>query len=188
MISLDTQTTTDIFFTVILVRLLKANTPPLPKCFDSLKSETQFIPDRMQQVGFLKKNTPKEAHVFHLRLPKDSSLLRTDYSVNFYLARSKVSSIIFEAIGPFRDYNGGMILKQGELFYQFQDAFPLTAKKSSELLENFFFSLNPIESQATLPLFCLETLFRQFLEAQKAELSQKDDYFLSIEEKQRVYN
>ena len=183
-ISLDTQNHSDIFFTVVLVRLVKPNKHSIQKYFEKVQSTVQFIPDRAQQVGFLRKNHPKEANVFHLKIPKDPSLLRADYSVNFYLARAKIASILFEAIGAFRDYNGGMILKQGELFYQFQDSFPSIAQKKPELLENFFFSLSPIEAQATLPLASLQVLFHQFLEAQKEELLQKEDYFLRIEEKQ----
>ncbi|NDD58501.1 MAG: peptide ABC transporter substrate-binding protein [Chlamydiae bacterium] len=76
-----------------------------------------------------------------------------------------------------------MILKQGELFCLFKDSFPTLSQKNHELLENFFFSLNPIETQATLPLTTLKNLFNLFLEATKTELSKKDHYFLKIEEK-----
>jgi len=183
-ISLDTQNLSEISFTVVLVRILKPNQLPIKKHFEMINAEMSFISDRTQQVGFIRKNYPKEANVFHLKIRKDPSLLRADYSVNFYLARNKATAILSEAIGPFRDYNGGMILKQGELFYQFQDSFSDVAQKNPELLENFFFSLSPIEAQATLPLFSLTTLFSQFLEAQKRDLSQKEDYFLRIEERQ----
>ncbi len=183
MISLDKQTVSEIVFIVVLVRLLKPAQIPLAESFHSLQSEAEFIPDRLQYVGFLRKNHPKEANVFHLKIQKTSDLLRTDYSVNFYLARQKVASLLSKAIGSFRDYNGGMILKQGELFYQFKEAFSQIAQKNSELLENFFFSLNPIEMQATLALTSLQILFHQFLEAREVELVKKDDYFLKIEEK-----
>ncbi|MBS0627220.1 MAG: hypothetical protein JSS09_03300, partial [Verrucomicrobia bacterium] len=123
-ISLDTQNLSEIFFTIILVRITKSGQQSIKSLFDSINSLAQFIPDRTQQVGFLRKNYPKEANVFRLRIPKDPSFLRADYSVNFYLARNKATSLLHKAIGPFRDYNGGMILKQGELFYQFQDSFP----------------------------------------------------------------
>ncbi len=183
MISLDKQTVSEIVFTVILVRLLKPEGKSLSESFQNLDDEVEFIPDRLQHVGFLRKNYPKEANVFHLKIAKNSSLLRTDYSVNFYLARQKVASLLTKAIGPFRDYNGGMILKQGELFYQFKESFALISLKNSELLENFFFSINPIEMQATLPLASLQVLFRQFLEAREIDLVKKDHYFLKIEEK-----
>ncbi len=183
MISLEKQTTSEIIFTVILVRLFKPGQRSLSQSFQELQPKVQFVQDRLQHLGFLRKNHPKEANVFHLKIDKDSSLLRTDYSFNFYLARQKAATLLFKAIGSFRDYNGGMILKQGELFYQFKESFLLIALKNSELLENFFFSLNPIEMQATLPLDSLQTLFRQFLEAKEIDLSKKDDYFLKIEEK-----
>lgn len=183
MISLDRQTSTEIFFTVILLRLQRSGQVSLQKKFEKVSSSIRFIPDRVQQVGFLKKNCPKEANVFHLSLPKDPSLLRADFSVNFYLARQKVVFLLNETIGSFRDYNGGMILKQGELFCSFKDSFPTLSQKNHELLENFFFSLNPIETQATLPLESLIHLFKLFLEGTKVELNKKDHYFLKIEEK-----
>lgn len=183
MISLDRQTSSEIFFTVILVRLQKSSQASIQKKFEKLCPAVRFIPDRIQQVGFLKKNSPKEANVFHLALPKDPSLLRADFSVNFYLARQKVVLLLNNALGHFRDYNGGMILKQGELFSLFKDSFPSLSQKNHELLENFFFSLNPIETQATLPLPSLSHLFHLFLDATKTELSKKDHYFLKIEEK-----
>ncbi|MCX6989888.1 MAG: peptide ABC transporter substrate-binding protein [Chlamydiae bacterium] len=183
MISLDRQTSSEIFFTVILVRLQKTSQHSIQKKFEKKCPSIRFIPDRLQQVGFLKKNSPKEANVFHLALLKDPSLLRADFSVNFYLARQRIVSLLTDALGHFRDYNGGMILKQGELFCQFKDSFPSLSEKNHELLENFFFSLNPIETQATLPLFSLSNLFNLFLEATKTELSKKDHYHLKIEEK-----
>ena len=183
MISLDRQTSSEIFFTVILVRLQKSSQLSLQKKFERLPPTIRFIPDRVQQVGFLRKNSPKEANVFHLAFPKDPTLLRADFSVNFYLARQRVVSLLNDTIGNFRDYNGGMILKQGELFSLFKDSFQTLSQKNHELLENFFFSLNPIETQATLPLPSLTVLFNLFLDATRNELSKKDHYFLKIEEK-----
>ncbi|MBM3207562.1 MAG: peptide ABC transporter substrate-binding protein, partial [Chlamydiae bacterium] len=183
MISLDRQSSSEIFFTVILVRLHKQGQSSIQKKFEKLSHSVRFIPDRIQQVGFLRKNSPKEANVFHLALPKTPSLLRANFSVNFYLARQKIVHLLESTIGHFRDYNGGMILKQGELFCLFKDSFQKLSQKNHELLENFFFSLNPIETQATLPLKSLTTLFTLFLTAIKADLPRKEDYFLKIEEK-----
>ncbi len=183
MISLDRQTSSEIFFTVILLRVHKPSQLSIQQKFQQYIPLLRFIPDRVQQVGFLKKNHPKEANVFHLALPKESYLLRADFSVNFYLARQRIVALLNDTIGNFRDYNGGMILKQGELFCLFKDSFPTLSEKNHELLENFFFALNPIETQATLPLTSLTSLFNLFLEATKTDLSKKDHYFLKIEEK-----
>lgn len=179
MISMDKQTPTDMFFTIVVVRLLKSSDYPLEKCFRKMAG-FQFIPERVQTVGYLRKRTPKEANVFHLLVPKDSHVLRADSSVNFYLARKKVMQILQEALGEIRDFNGGMILKQGELFSQFKDAFKEVAEKNHELLENFFFSLNPIETQATLPLSSLQNLFNFYLEAIKADLPKRESCFWKL--------
>lgn len=181
MISLDKQTPTDMVFTLVVVRLLRRMDLPLEKCFQKTVPQVQFIPERVQTVGYLRKRIPKEANVFHLTIPKDRCILRADSSVNFYLARQRVIQILNDALGEIRDYNGGMILKQGELFSQFKDSFKEVAERNHELLENFFFSLNPIETQATLPLSSLTKLFYLYLEAIESELLKKESCFFKIE-------
>ena len=119
---------------------------------------------------------PKEANVFHICIPKDRSILRANSSVNFYLARQKVFSIISDVLGEVRDYNGGMILKQGELLSQLKHSFEGTAQKNQELLENFFFALSPIEAQATSSLNSLKTLFTLFLEAMNDDLPKRESF------------
>lgn len=180
MISFERQTISDLIFTIILVRKLDKGELPLKEIFQKRAGNFQFSSDRTQNVGYLKKNIPKEANVFHLSIPKDRALLRADSSVNFYLARQQVVNILTKVVGEVRDYNGGMILKQGELFSQFKHSFREIASKNAELLENFFFGLSPIETQATLPLTSLETLFNFFLEGLGANLTKKEDHFLKI--------
>ena len=180
MITLDKQTPTDLIFAIVMVRILKEEDLPIEQCFSKVKGDFQVISERVQIVGYLRKKRPKEANIFHVRIPKDHSVLRADSSVNFYLARHKVVSILNEAFGEIRDYNGGMILKQGELFLQFKQLFKEISEKNHELLENFFFSINPIEMQATLSLSALETLFDLFLESLKDDLPKRNSYFLKI--------
>ncbi len=178
MISFDGQTASDLIFTVILVRLLHQNDLSLKECFQNVQEPFQFTSDRVQKVDYLQRKIPKEANVFHLHILKERSLLRLDSSVNFYVARQQVVNLLTKAIGEIRDYNGGMILKQGELFSEFKCVFKEIAQKNEELLENFFFGLSPIEVQATLPISSLETLFSLFLEAIGTDLVKKEQYFL----------
>ncbi|HSX04200.1 MAG TPA: peptide ABC transporter substrate-binding protein [Rhabdochlamydiaceae bacterium] len=186
MISLEKQTPTDMYFTLVLVRLLKRTDQPLEKCFQRSSTPVKYIPERVQTVGYLRKRTPKEANVFHLVIPKDRGILRADSSVNFYLARQKVVQILHEVLGDIRDFNGGMILKQGELFSQFKDIFKEVAERNHELLENFFFSLNPIEMQATLPLSSIQKLFYLYLEAIEVEMPKKESCFWKIEKDKNI--
>lgn len=164
MISLDQQTINEVWFTVILVWIAKKERSPLKNVFENISGNFTFQLDRIQTVGYLKKKYPIEAHVFRLSMPKDTSLLRADSSLNFYVARQEVSSILLETIGEFRDYNGGIIVKQGEILCQFKQCFQEVAKKFPDLLENFFYSITPIERQATLSFEALKTLFSLFLE------------------------
>ncbi len=181
MVNFDKQGPSELYFTVLIVRNLQKGDVPLEEAFSELPASCRFIPDRVQNVGLVRKKNPKEANVFHLCIPKDHSILRTDSSVNFYLARQKVVQLISEVVGEVRDYNGGMILKQGELFTQLKDAFVGTADNHQELLENFFFALTPIEAQAVTTLNSLKALFEMFLASTAADLTKRSSVFQKFE-------
>lgn len=182
MVNFEKHEGEELFFTVVVVRILKKHDLALEKLFSLKKQAFRFLPDRVQNVGYIRKKNPKEANVFHLCIPKERSILRANSSVNFYLARQKVISILSEVLGEVRDYNGGMILKQGELFSRFKETFSGIAK-DQELIENFFFALNPIESQATTNLSLLKSLFQICLEATKFELTKRDGCFQKLAKK-----
>ncbi|MFI5334775.1 MAG: ABC transporter substrate-binding protein, partial [Chlamydiales bacterium] len=186
MISFEQQSVHDLIFTVIMVRPLGKQTKPLDLLFDKIESPIEFILDRTQIVGYLRKQYPKEASTFRLRIPKDHTLLRADSSVNFYLARHAVIRILQEAVGEVRDYNGGMILQQVEQFAEMKNAFPEIAQRHPDLLEDFFYALTPIEMQATLPITHLHTLFRLLLDSVTAELPKRDSYVLKGEQKKET--
>ncbi len=183
MINFEKQVGEELYFTVIAIRVLKKHDIPLKKLFTKESQGFRFLSDRLQNVGYVRKKNPKEANVFHICIPKDHSILRTNSSVNFYLARQKVMSILTDALGEVRDYNGGMILKQGELLSQLKHAFSGSAQKNLELLENFFFALSPIEAQATSSLDSLKTLFKLFLETLPEELPRRESYIKRVTKK-----
>ena len=179
-VNLDRQEAQELYFTAIVVRVLKKEDSSLEQAFAQVSQPFRFIPDRVQNVGYVRKKNPKEANVFHLSIPKEGSILRTDSSVNFYLARQKIISIIGAALGEFRDYNGGMLLKQGELFSQLKHVFSNVGSYKQELLEDFFFSLNPIEAQATATSHSLIALFEILLESIDTELPKKESVYLKF--------
>lgn len=185
MISLDKQGEADLSFTVILVRVKKNKAPLIEEYFKKLGEKCSFIPDKIQITGFLRRKFPKEANIFHLKIPKDHAFLRADSSLNFYLARQKIAGILLEAIGEFRDYNGGLILKQAELFSQFKQLFKEVDERQPDLLENFFFSISPIEAQATVPLPYLQSLFALTLEClQQGNLSKQQPYLFKYKDEE----
>ena len=72
-------------------------------------------------------------------------------------------------VGEIRDFNGGMILKQQELL----DRLKLSLGKSSEqhniLLEQFFYSLMPMEMRSVLETDPLKQLFLMLLQTIKID-------------------
>lgn len=182
MINLEQQSGSDLIFTVVLVRLLSKDTPSIEELFSGVEGASDIAIDRVQIVGYLRKKYPKEACSFRLRIPKEPSILRADSSVNFYLARVKVMQVLNQGIGEVRDYNGGMILQQVEQFSQLKQAFPETALRQPDLLEDFFYGLTPIEAQATLPLEHLHSLFRLLLLAISDDLPKRESYEFKVKE------
>lgn len=175
-ITFEEQSQFDLFFTVVLLRLVKEKQPSVLELLEKAFPETVFIPDRIDYVGALRKVYRKEATVFRVQIPK-SSFFRKDRSVNLYKARRHVVSMLTNALGPIRDYNGGLILKQNE---RLEDFLSLMPKVYDEFfLENFFYSITPIAMQSILPPNLVKEWFLAFSELLDKELSQKETYLLS---------
>ena len=187
MILFDQQTPQEVIFTIILVRILKPGWSSVQECFARIPLDVEYLPDRCQIVRYLRKKHPLEANVFRIKLAKNPSLLRSDQSLNFYLARQRISRILVDTIGDFRDYNGGIIIKQREALSSFREAFRELSIKEPDLLENFYYSLSPIEVQATFPLKSLKILFELFLEARDASFIKPSDFFLKFKRNQKKF-
>lgn len=182
-ITLDQQTGKEIIFRVTLVFISPFHRFSLKQCF----VDCQFVPQRTLTVRHLE-NHPIEAHIFRLHLTRDASLLRSDGSVDFYSARQKVADLIKAAIGEFRDYNGGIIIKQQELLHSFKQSFPEIAERDPELMESFFYALTPIEKQVVLLQETLSTLFKHYLAKRKEKLPSAPTYtFNKYEDDNQVY-
>ncbi|MGZ3633866.1 MAG: ABC transporter substrate-binding protein, partial [Parachlamydiaceae bacterium] len=170
-INLDEHTGKEIIFQVVLVH-------PAPFHNFSLKDrfvECTFVPKRVTTVKHLD-NHPIQAHVFSLHLNRNSAFLRTDGSLDFNLARQKISDLLHSAIGAFRDYNGGLLLKQQEHLAKFRHAFPAA---DQDLLEKFFYSIAPLEKQAILDPEILFSLYKFFLDHQEEKLQKKNDFIFT---------
>ncbi|NGX50503.1 MAG: Oligopeptide-binding protein OppA [Chlamydiae bacterium] len=176
MVSFDQHSQDDLIFTIVLLRIKKEESSLLQDLLRDVDDRVQFIPDRIQVVSYLDSQHPIEANVFRLQITKLPAFLRMDFSVNLYLARQEVVSFLTEHMGEIRDYNGGMMLKQGERLSQFKRLFHDSSKPNLELLENFFYSLNPIEAQATISLQLLSLFFELFLKVVAVDFPEKKSY------------
>ena len=177
-ISFDQQSRTSLFFTLILVRLLRGDSKPIHEYFLEGQSFLNYIHDRVKTVGYLRKKHPKEATVFRVKFLKDD-FLRGDQSIDLYKARQAVVFELKRLIGDFRDFNGGMISKQSELFSVLKTSLEEDKVRFNPLtLENFFYALNPVIMQTVLSIEVLKKFFKMFLET----LQTGPSYELKVQE------
>lgn len=157
-ISFEEQTEKELSFTVILVRILYPESSSLKQLF--LKGETnlKIFFERVKNVGMLRRKYPKEANVIRIKLPS-GDFIREDYAVDLFQARLKVSQEIQRIIGEVRDYNGGMISKQQENLRRLRQILGDQALRYPVILQNFFYSIAPIELSATLDPMILKRLY-----------------------------
>lgn len=182
-ISLEQQTGKEIIFLVTLVFIAPFHHFSLKKCFIDCLCTIQ----RTLTVRHLEEHSI-EANIFRLHLPREANYLRSDGSLDFYAARQKVSDLIRSAIGEFRDYNGGIIIKQQEALTSFKECYPELSQQEPELLETFFYSLIPLEQQMVLPLKTQTTLFDLFLKNRQTKLSGNSTYsFKTHTEDERIF-
>lgn len=175
-ISFDEQSENELSFTVVLVRILHPDGLPLKELFAGSPLKPQF--ERSKLVGTMRKKYPKEATVFRVKLSNEK-FLRDDHSLDLYQARLAVAIAVQEVVGSVRDYNGGMISKQNENFHHLKAGMGELASKHLLLLQNFFYSIFPIEQSATLDSKILKNLFLMLLDAMERKQNA-----LSIEMKQ----
>ncbi len=170
-ITLDQYNGKEVSFHVTLVEI--CSLPNLS--FKEKMADCSCVIDRVVPVRHLNGH-PIHAHLFRLQFPCDSSIVRSDGSLNFYAARQKVTTALNLVLGEFRDYNGGLIIKQKELLFSFKNNLSKEAAEDTELVETFFHSIVPLEKQALLDPKILSTLFTHFLHHKKQVLKDPLSY------------
>ena len=178
-ITYDKQSGTEISFIVILLRLIKYDTLPLKEYFSYSQTFLKYFSDEVKIVGSLKKKYPKEANIFKVSLNK-SLFYRKDYSLDLQKARQVVVAELAKVIGDFRDYNGGMILKQTETLDRLKQKFPTLGKDKEFLIENFFYSIKPGIMQSILDTETIKTLFLLFLQAIDENIDERTVYLKTL--------
>jgi hypothetical protein len=186
-ISFDEHTDMELCFTVILLRILQPGSLPIQEIFQKAKTRFKFIPDRIKRVGMIRNKYPKEAAVFRVRLP-NSSFLRGDHSVDLYKARQELTKELQKIIGEVRDFNGGMISKQNEVFLGLKSQLGDAGEQSEFLLQNFFHSIFPVELRSVLDPGPLKVLFMLFLEMiEKSNINKRRFEYKVEEDSDRLF-
>lgn len=179
-ISFDQQTHTDLFFTIILVRVMKPGSASIQDMFSFAETPLGYIHDRTKTVGFLRKKYAKEAAVFGVKVDKNQ-FLRRDHSIDLNKARQTVSLELVKVLGDIRDFNGGLISKQNELLCSLREALNDTVKYNELLLENFFYSLTPDVMRTVLDAQVLKEWFLLLLESIDAGFFAGENYSVKMQ-------
>jgi hypothetical protein len=136
-------------------------------------------------VGTVWRKYPKEASVFRIRLPAPP-FVRSDQSLDLFRARQALLGELQRVVGEVRDYNGGMISKQLEIFENVQKALGNLAKQQELLLENFFHSILPVEQRGLLNPQYIVNLFLMFLELVEKEATRKEETEMETREEPKL--
>jgi hypothetical protein len=174
----------DLFFTVILLRVMNEASLALSDCFTKAKSPFRVTPDRIRRMGPLGRKHYKEATVFRVNV-KSSSFVRCDRSVDLNQARKEIVSELVRVMGEVRDYNGGMLSKESELLSLLKGLLGQTARAEDLLLEQFFYGLSPVEMKSVMDVDQLEQFFLLLLQSQTLPLFRKK--MIVKKEEKRIY-
>ena len=169
-ITFKEHTSREISFTVILVRVFKKEALPIEKLFQG--STAEFVKERIKNVGFIRKKHPKEGVVFYLHLRK-TNFIRQDHSLDLYKARQWVLDEIIAYVGQIRDYNGGMLAKQREVFEHIKSVLGDMTGKEEFLLENFFYMITPVIMKSLLDYCIIIKWFRFFITSLEGASTEK---------------
>lgn len=147
------QTDQHLIFTLVMVRPIADESVPLQNILQSDDFEVYI--EKVRSAGYIRKNIFKEASQVRISVKK-TEFLREDFVVDLYQARQAIVTWLEKYLGAIRDYNGGMISRQLEIFLALQEKF----SRNDRLLSHFFHSLHPIELRASVSIDCLQEFYQ----------------------------
>ncbi len=179
-ITFDSQSEQHITYSVILLRVVKNDDLSVQNICSSREFKYELIPDRIKIVGHIKRRYVKEANVFYVRLEKQS-FLRKDHSLDLYKARQTVLDELYRVFKDVRDYNGGMIAKENEIFKALKQSLKEKNELFSELaLENFFYGISPVIARSLMDVKILETSFNILESLIENPISPSESYLIKF--------
>ncbi len=151
------QTSSFLEFLIYLVR--PRSTEPLDYVFKYLPESLHFF-CRFSYEN--KTPVPIQAGVFSVKVP--SRAFEVCGTINLLYARRYLIKFIETAMGPFRDYNGGLFEMQQQHFEAIRMRLGDQIPYFDLFAEKVFYALHPVETWLSLSLKEAENLFRSFSE------------------------
>lgn len=186
-ISFDEHTDKDLFFTIVMARVLVPSSHSLQSLLKkNLCKQVMFTVERVKKVGKIRKKYFKEVSVIQARVA-GAPFLRENSSFDLYAARQRIVEILGDTIGEVRDFNGGMLAKQHETLTNLQEIFSKEIAKNKLLLENFFHAIFPAEQRSILSVELLQSWFILFKAALETG-DKKEQKNMTIIKKEQQYH
>lgn len=153
MITYDSASEPYSHFLVIYLCKQEEKKPLIPQLLEEKKLDLTLYSWEKRFGGMFRNRAKKEVNIFTIQV-KTSHFLRWDDSFDMHKARQYIAQELRKALGEFRDYNGGMIVKQQETL---QALIRLTHKAPG--IEKFFHSFEPAMMQSIVQAHMLNDLF-----------------------------
>jgi oligopeptide transport system substrate-binding protein len=184
MISFEMQTTENFVFNILCVCSKNSLINPIELLTTQKHPFFSWRLERKQLVKYVGQYEPVFAYILQLFLSPNPSVSRNDGSLNFLEARHQIVQLLKNHIGEFRDFNGGILIKQQEALLAIHQAFP---EIDAEILENIFHAITPIEMQAILPLPTLRVLIQTIIKFSNKTIP-STAYYILDHEKYKEFN
>lgn len=167
-LSFDEPRGSELYFTVILLRVITDGSPSVQELLAAHGSEIKYLPDRVRKLGAVRRRHTKEATVFRTVVDAEP-FRRPDRSVDLYQARQHIYRELVRALGDLRDFNGGMIYKQTEQLAALQQALSKVGHNAPLLVQKFFHALMPMEIRTSCEVDVLRQFYQLLHSATKTE-------------------
>ena len=159
MILYDHHTHQDIMFTIVLARVKKRGDLPVLDLLKVNKEDETAIQEQTCSLKNLSEEATVEGNIFQIQIKNLSRFQKKNSSIDYNLARKHVAQCLQLSLGEIRDYNGGLFSERDKKLEELKKEFP---KVAASRLENFFYSMQPLEQQIVLPTKLLALFFKLF--------------------------
>ncbi len=168
MISFHSQIQEVLQFNVVATRVQKKDSIPFKKLAAHLPSSVRLVSQRMVALGVLGKRV-REGLIFLLEVDYDF-FLKKNWSIDLRQARNYIAKAVEQILGPFRDYNGGLLSQQDKQFEEILFKFREKFATFHPFMEEVFYSLTPPSFQTLISARTCLQVFALFSRLYKKEL------------------
>ncbi len=145
-ITFDRQAQDVFSFHIIILRHVHPDSTPVRELLEKVSPPYRWLEERVKRIKSPHGDCCKEATIIKAIFPK-MVFFRKDFALDLGKARTSLSGILEQAIGEFRDYNGGTFEVQQRSFSSFKEGF---VESEELLLERFFYGIEPTFMQRVL--------------------------------------